>query len=169
MIAFRNLMVNCQPVFFKNLIGTEELVDEFGNSLGSYLPIYSALKSAMLCVSPNKGSSEVEQFGSLEDYDRTMTTSDPSCLIDEDSVLWVDGADTDGPYNYIVKRKAPWKNSIQYAIKKVSVSEYEAEQKLFDRKAEIEAAMLSAQNQTEAEHGLNQPSVEGSQSVPEEG
>lgn len=130
-IAFRNLMVNCQPVFFKNLIGTEELVDEFGNSLGSYLPIYSALKSAMLCVSPNKGNSEVEQFGSLEDYDRTATTADTTCEIDEDSVLWVDGADTDGPYNYIVKRRAPWKNSVQYAIKQVEVSEYEAEQKLF--------------------------------------
>ena len=147
----------------------EELVDEYGNSLGSYLPIYSALKSAMLCVSPNKGNSEVEQFGSLEDYDRTMTTADPNCPIDENSVLWVDGADTDGPYTHIVKKKAVWKNSVQYAIKKVSVSEYEAEQKLFDRKAEIEAAMLSAQNQTEAEHELDQPSVEGSQGVPEEG
>lgn len=161
--------MNTQPIFFKNLVGMEELVDEFGNSLGSYLPIYSALKSAMLCVSPNKGNSEVEQFGSLEDYDRTATTADTACQIDEDSVLWVDGADTNGPYNYIVKRKAPWKNSIQYAIKKVSVSEYEAEQRLFDRKAEIEAAMLSAKDQTEAEHGLNQPSVEGSQDVSEEG
>lgn len=162
-------MVNCQPVFYKNLIGTEELVDEFGNSLGSYLPIYSALKSAMLCVSPNKGNSEVEQFGSLEDYDRTMTTADPNCPIDENSVLWVDGADTDGPYTHIVKKKAVWKNSAQYAIKSVEVSEYEAEQKLFDRKAEIEAAMLSAQNQTEAAHGLDQPDVEGSQGVSEEG
>lgn len=147
----------------------EELVDEFGNSLGSYLPIYSALKSAMLCVSPNKGNSEVEQFGSLEDYDRNGNHRDTACQIDEVLFLWVDGADTDGPYNYIVKRKAPWKNSIQYAIKKVSVSEYEAEQKLFDRKAEIEAAMLSAKDQTEAEHGLDQPSVEGSQGVSEEG
>lgn len=106
-------------------------MDEFGNSLGSYLPVYSELKSAMLCVSPNKGNSEVEQFGSLEDYDRTATTADTSCEIDEDSILWVDGADTDGPYTHIVKRRAPWKNSIQYAIKRVEVSEYEAEQKLF--------------------------------------
>ena len=108
-------------------------------------------------------------FGSLEDYDRTATTADTACQIDEDSVLWVDGSDTDGPYNYIVKRKAPWKNSVQYAIKRVKVSEYEAEQKLFARKAEIEAAMLSAQNQTETEHGLDQPSIEGSQDVPKEG
>ena len=125
-------MINCQPVFFKNLLGTEEIVDEYGNPTGSWLPIYSELKSAMLCVSPNKGSSEVEQFGSLEDYDRTMTTADTTCDIDEDAVLWVDGADTEGPYNYIVKLVAPWKNSISYAIKQVEVSEYEAEQKALE-------------------------------------
>ena len=165
----RSLLRNQQPVFYKLYEGQEEIIDEYGNPTGSYIPIYSALKSAMLCVSPNKGNSEVEQFGSLEDYDRTMTTADPNCPIDENSVLWVDGADTDGPYTHIVKKKAVWKNSVQYAIKKVSVSEYEAEQKLFDRKAEIEAAMLSAQNQTETEHGLDQPSIEGSQDVPKEG
>lgn len=88
----------------------------------------------MLCVSPNKGSSEVEQFGSMEDYDRTATTADPKCPIDENAVLWVDGADTDGPWNYIVKEVGRWKNSTQYAIKKVTVSQYEAQQ------AEIEQA-----------------------------
>lgn len=122
----RNLRSNMSPVFYKNLIGLDEVVDEYGNNTGSYIPRYSELKSAMLCVSPNKGSSEVEQFGSFEDYDRTMTTSDTKCEIDEDSVLWLDGADTDGAWNAIVKLRAQWKNSVQYAIKKVSVSEYQA-------------------------------------------
>lgn len=144
-------MANCQPVFFKNLVGSEELIDEFGNSLGSYLPIYSELKSALLSVSPNKGSSEVEQFGSFADYDRTATTAETDCEIDEDSVLWVDGADTDGPFNYKVKLVAKWKNSVQYAIKKVTVSEYQAEQKLFEKKAEIEAAIANANHQTKTE------------------
>ena len=145
MIAFRNLMINCQPVFYKRYEGQEEILDEYGNATGSYIPIYSDLKSAMLCVSPNKGNSEVEQFGSLEDYDRTATTADTTCEIDEDSVLWVDGADTDGPYTHIVKKKAIWKNSVQYAIKQVTVSEYEAEQKLFAE------AKQYANHQTETE------------------
>ena len=136
----RSLLRNQQPVFFKLLQGQEEIVDEYGNPTGSYIPVYSELKSAMLCVSPNKGSSEVEQFGSLEDYDRTMTTADADCEIDEDAVLWVDGADTDGPYTHVVKKKAIWKNSAQYAIKSVDVSEYEAEQSL------IQAAEKSASN-----------------------
>lgn len=156
-------MENCQPVFYKLYEGQEEILDEFGNSTGSYLPIYSDLKSAMLCVSPNKGSSEVEQFGSLEDYDRTATTADTSCEIDEDSVLWVDGADTDGPYNYIVKLRAVWKNSVQLAIKRVEVSEYEAEQKLFAE------ARGYADHQAKTEHAVNQPGVEGTESVSEEG
>ena len=156
-------MENCQPVFYKLYEGQEEILDEFGNSTGSYLPIYSDLKSAMLCVSPNKGSSEVEQFGSLEDYDRTATTADTSCEIDEDSVLWVDGADTDGPYNYIVKLRAVWKNSVQLAIKRVEVSEYEAEQKLFAE------ARGYANHQAKTEHAVDQPGVEGIESVSEEG
>ena len=123
----RNLARNTQPVFYRPYEGEEEIIDEYGNATGSYVPKYGALKSALLCVSPNKGTSEVEQFGSIEDYDRTMTTADPKCPIDENSVLWVDGADTSGPYNYIVKRKSPWKNSTQYAIKQVTVSQYNAE------------------------------------------
>lgn len=103
-------------------MGEEEILDEYGNNTGLFQPKYSELMSAMLTVSPNKGNSEVEQFGSLEDYDRTITTADPKCPITENSILWVDGADTEEPHNYIVKLVARWKNSTQYAIKKVEVS-----------------------------------------------
>lgn len=109
-------------MFYKLFLGEQEIVDENGNFTGVFAPSYSELRSAMLSVSPNKGSSEVEQYGSLEDYDRTMTTADPNCPIDEDAILWVDDADTAGPHNYIVKRKSKWFNSTQYAIKQVKVS-----------------------------------------------
>lgn len=125
----RSLLRNQQPVFYKLYEGQEEIIDQWGNPTGSFIPNYSNLKSTMLCVSPNKGNSEVEQFGTFADYDRTMTTADTSVGINEDSILWVDGADTSGPYNYIVKKRAPWKNSIQWAIKQVSVTEIEAAQK----------------------------------------
>lgn len=137
----RSLLRNQQPVFFKLFEGQEEIIDQYGNVTGSFAPKYSELKSAMLCVSPNKGSAEVEQFGTTEDYDRTMTTADANCPIDENAVLWVDGADTDGPWNYIVKMVGRWKNSAQYAIKKVKVSEYQAQQE------EIERAMKGRLNE----------------------
>lgn len=122
-----SLLANQQPVFYKLYEGQEEIIDMDGNVTGNFVPIYGPLKSAMLCVSPNKGSTETEQFGTLMDYDRTMTTADTRCEIDENAVLWVDGADTSGPYNAIVKLKAVWKNSVQYAIKHVTVSEYARE------------------------------------------
>lgn len=148
----RSLLRNQQPVFFKLYEGEEEIVDEYGNPTGSFLPVYSSLKSAMLCVSPNKGNSEVQQFGSLEDYDRTMTTADTKNAIDENAVLWVDGANTNGPYNYIVKRRAPWKNSVQFAIQQVKVSDYNDRQKrireLEEMKAKFEAARAEKFNAT---------------------
>lgn len=119
----RSLLRNQQPVFYKLYLGDEEIIDEYGNPTGSYVPKYGELTSTMMCVSPNKGNSEVQMFGSLEDYDRTMVTADTSVPIDEDSILWLDGADTRGPYNAIVRRKAPWKNSVSFAIKNVAVSQ----------------------------------------------
>ena len=121
----RSLLRNQQPVFYKKLEDEEEIVDQYGNSTGTYVPVYGELRSALLCVSPNKGTTEGEQFGTLLDYDRTMTTSDATLDIEETSVLWVDGADTNGPWNYRVTKRAPWKNSIQFAIKQFSVSEYQ--------------------------------------------
>ena len=100
----RSLRRNQQPVFFKLYEGEEEIIDEYGNMTGSFAPKYSTLMSAMLSVSPNKGNSESEMFGTLEDYDRTATTADVNCPIDEDAILWIDNADTEGPYNAIVKR-----------------------------------------------------------------
>lgn len=55
-------------------------------------------------------------------------------------MLWVDGADTDGPWNYVVKEVSRWKNSTQYAIQKVTVSDYK---KVQDK---IKAAMEFKEN-----------------------
>lgn len=129
----RDLKRNTQRVYFKLYLGDQEIIDQYGNATGSYVPVYSDLMDADLVVSPNKGAAETEQFGSLLDYDRTMTTANTSVLIDENSVLWVDGADTEGPWNYEVKKRAPWKNSIQFAISQVTVSAYEEYQDLLKR------------------------------------
>lgn len=139
----RDLKRNQQPVFYKLYEGQEEIVDEYGNPLGSYIPKYGPLKSAMLCVSPNKGGSEYNLFGTLLDYDRTATTSDTSTDIDENTVLWIDGADENGPWNAEVERKAPWKNSVSFAIKNVSVSLYEEMQKQIEKAKAQKAAIES--------------------------
>lgn len=73
-------------------------------------------------VSAGKNDASLEPFGTLTDYDKTMITADTSCPINEYAILWIDGADTNGPHNYYVKKRAPWKNSISFAIKEVEVS-----------------------------------------------
>lgn len=112
---------NTYEVYYKLYLGITEIVDEYGNATGSFTPKYSELKSMRLSVSPNKGRSESEMFGTVEEYDRTMTTADMTCPIDEESILWLDGHDPSGPHNYIVQRRAPWKNSVAFAIKRVDV------------------------------------------------
>ena len=124
----RNLRANLSPVYYKNYIRQVEIEDQYGNVTGNFVPLYTSQKKAYLCVSPNKGSSEVNQFGTQTDYDRTMTTADTGCEINENSVLWIDGADPEGAYNYRVKKRAAWKNSLQFAIQEVDVSTYEKEQ-----------------------------------------
>lgn len=116
-----NLARNCFTVFYKNFARNEDVRDQYGNITGSQ-PVYGELMQASLSVSSNKGDLALEMFGSLADYDRTMTTADTSCSIDEGSILWLDGADTSGPHNFVVRKRAPWKNSIAFAIKEVDVS-----------------------------------------------
>ncbi|MBS6475120.1 MAG: hypothetical protein KH354_03960 [Clostridiales bacterium] len=117
-----NLARNESKVFFKQYLGKKESVNADGYNTGSFVPHYGDLKSAYLTVSSNRGSSETEMFGSLEAYDRTMITADIRCPINEESILWLDGADTQYAHNYVVTKRAPWKNSIVYAIRKVTVS-----------------------------------------------
>lgn len=116
-----SLARNASTVVYKMYVGQTEIMDEWGNSTGSFTPLYSEPRIARMSISPNKGKAESEMFGSIDEYDRTMTTSDITCEINEDSILWLDCLDTSRPHNYIVVRRSPWKNSISYAIKRVDV------------------------------------------------
>lgn len=116
-------MRNTFKVYFRQYLGQADILDEYGQKTGSFAPQYGKLVKIRLSVSPNKGSAEAEMFGTMEDYDRTATTADTKCPINENSILWLDGADPNGAHNYIVKKVAPWKNSISYALKKVDLTD----------------------------------------------
>ena len=117
------LIRNKTKVFYKNQTGIQELYDDYGNATGSYFPIYSELKEAWLSVSPNKGTADTQYFGNLLDYDRVMTTNNINLDIDEQTVLWIDGADTNNGHNFVVERVARSIKSISYAIRQVDVTE----------------------------------------------
>ena len=117
-----NLARNTFTVWFQVYQGEQEIVDEYGNKTGSFAPSYGTLQSAQMVVSPNRGDASLEMFGTLLDYDRTVSTADTTCPINEQTILWLDGASTDGPYTHYVKQRAPWKNSLVFAVKQVEVS-----------------------------------------------
>lgn len=116
----RNLMRNTFVVGAKLYEGETEIIDEYGNKTGSPAPQYGDYQTYTMMVSPSRGAASDELFGTLIDYDRTMSTADITCPIDEHSILWIDHPQ-DSPHNYIVVKKAVWKNSVSYAIKRVDV------------------------------------------------
>lgn len=118
----QTLQRNAFTVWYQVYAGQVEIEDEYGNPTGSFADTYGPLQSAQLMVSPNKGDATLEVFGTLLDYDRVMSTADTTCPIDEQTVLWLDGAPTTGPYTHYVKQRAPWKNSLVFAVKQVEVS-----------------------------------------------
>lgn len=111
----RNLKRNQQKIYYSNL--SDEIVDEWGNKGKGY----SNPKLYRISISPNTGETNYSGFGTQLEYDRTMTTANLDCPINEFSHLWI-GIDTSKPHNFEVRKKATNLNQILYAIQQVEVS-----------------------------------------------
>ena len=113
----RDLKRNQVKISYKNYIEKKEITDAEGNATGSYERVYSDIKELYISVSANKGDVEVQGFGSQLDYDRTLSTADMSCDINESSIVYIGGE------TYVVKKRAVSLNQIQLALKRVDISE----------------------------------------------
>lgn len=109
-----------QTIHYAMFEGMADIVRD-GLKTGGKQKTYSEPVAFKCNVSPARGNADEEQFGISTDYDRTITTCDLTCPIDENSVLWV-GITTDKPHNYKVVRRAQSINSVLFAIKEVSKS-----------------------------------------------
>lgn len=122
----RTQVINRTPFYYALYEGKTAEVDEGGFYTGEDSPSYSEpVLYTKGNVSAARGTSETEQFGNLDNYDKVIVTSDMQCPIDENSILWIDETDTENPHDYIVKRVAKSKNGISFAVAKVKVSESE--------------------------------------------
>ena len=120
----RTQVINRTPFYYALYEGKTAEIDEDGFYTGEDAPSYEEpVLYTKANISAARGTSETEQFGNLDNYDRVIVTSDMSCPINEDSILWIDEADTSKPHDYIVKRVAKSKNGISLAVAKVKVSE----------------------------------------------
>ena len=123
----RTMEKNKRTFYYCLYKGTERLQDEYGNVTGEEKVIYSRPIQMRANISAASGSTQVEQFGNFISYDKVIVTDDINCLIDENSVLFVDkkpeyDKDQNPLFDYTVKRIAKSLNSISIAISKVTVS-----------------------------------------------
>ena len=123
----RLLKRNESSFYYLLYLSKEQAVNEEGDETGESKVIYSAPVLMKANVSAATGYAQTELFGNFITYDKVIVTSDMSCPIDENSVLFVDKKpefDTQGNplYDYTVKRVAKSLNSISIAVSKVAVS-----------------------------------------------
>ena len=117
----RTLEINKQPMWYALLTGKSEVIDEYGNHTGVFELTYSKPVYYPVNMSESRNIVKHEAFGVTTDYDRTFVTSDLSCPIKEDSIIWFGADPTTEPHNYVVHRIANSLNSITIAIREVDL------------------------------------------------
>lgn len=125
----RTLERNKQLFYYATYEGEQEIIDEYGLHTGEKQTIYSPWKPIRANISPAKGESEAELFGTDIQYDRVFVTDDVSCEIDENTVLAIDIAPNEREtesvlpiFDYVVTRKAKSLNVVSYAVSKVKTN-----------------------------------------------
>jgi len=126
----RTLERNKQSFYYAVYLGEKEIIDDYGRHTAEYTTSYSAWKPFKANISPAKGESEAELFGTDVQYDRVFVTDDINCPIDENTVLAIDiapnvreTADVLPIFDYVVTKKAKSLNVISYAVAKVKTND----------------------------------------------
>lgn len=122
----RTLKRNKRSIYYALYLRNEpvKVTDAYGNEHDTLevKRIYSDPVLLECNVSAAAGNEDVDVFGSLSDYTRTICVSGTTLPIDENTVMWF-GIEPTEPYNYIVKRVADSKNGLLIAIAEVNVSD----------------------------------------------
>lgn len=119
-----SLAENRQTVYYAELLGYTDVLDDDGYKTGEKEKSYSEPQPFLIYVSPSRGDAAWMPFGISHEYTNVMSTCDRDCPITETSVLWIGKSPRDGEgnvtdFNYTVERRAEGLNSILYAIKRV--------------------------------------------------
>lgn len=125
----RRFVKNCSTFWYANFVSNEMITGEGGYKTGEKRTVYTKPKEGYENISPAKGDSYIQQFGTYDDYSKVILTYDPNYPMDENSVLWVDTnprIDANGnatvPHDYVVKHIATSLNVKAFAIQKVKKS-----------------------------------------------
>jgi hypothetical protein len=115
----RDLKRNQRVIYYANVIGTEPIIDEYGNDTLEARILYASPTLLRCNVSANMGREAVEAFGSQSDYSRTISFSGISCPLSEGARVWF-GVSPDAICNYTVAQVADSKNGFLVALREVA-------------------------------------------------
>ena len=85
----RNLKRNQLKLYYASYIGSEAIVDEYGNQTLEEKKTYSEPKTLRVNFSPNAGEMYTETFGNVSNYSRVLTYVGNVCPLKEKDVLWI--------------------------------------------------------------------------------
>ena len=115
----RSLQKNWRKLHYAIPLGTEPILDEYGNDTLEVETIYSEPTPLRANVSANVGQDAVNVFGSITGYSRTISYFGDECPLVEGSRVWFRVEPTE-PHNYKVVKVADGKNGFLIALQEVS-------------------------------------------------
>ncbi len=115
----RDLKRNQRVLHYANVIGTEPIMDEYGNDTLEVRTLYGSPTLLRCNVSANMGQEAVEVFGSQTEYSRTISLTGRNCPLVEGTRVWF-GVAPDVNFNYTVARVADSKNGFLIALREVT-------------------------------------------------
>ena len=115
----RNLQRNMRRLYYAAPIGTEPILDEYGNDTLEVRTVYGSPTLLRCNVSANVGQEAAEVFGNQTEYSRTVSFAGSSCPLSEGCRIWF-GVPTSGSHNYVVVKVADSKNSFLIALREVT-------------------------------------------------
>lgn len=119
----RSLMRNRRAINYKNYLRTEYQEDASGRKTGQKIVVYSDVKTVYGTVSAPTGSTNLQMFGTDENYDKTIVLDKTDIDIAENSVVWLDKPYVEGEaHDYTVRRIVKNRNFMFIGCKKVNVA-----------------------------------------------
>ena len=118
----RSLARNKRDLWYAIPVGSEPILDEYGNETLEVKGVFSSPLYLLANVSANAGQEAVEVFGSQTEYNRTVCIAGAECPLVEGCRVWfgVEPNHTADNHNYAVSRVADSKNGFLVALREVT-------------------------------------------------
>ncbi len=118
----RDLIRNKRSLWYAIPVGSESILDEYGNDTLEVEAVFSSPLYLRANVSANAGQEAIEVFGSQTEYSRTVSITGGECPLVEGSRVWFgkEPNDMGDDNNYVVARVADSKNGYLLALREVT-------------------------------------------------